>query len=194
MATRKIAAVILGIGCLLGLAGCSQPSGSVAAVVNGRVISDDFVQQTALAVQDILAPADCSDHFVCFHDILQNQIIGTMCDEMLAAQGFELSTQEKDQWWQDSIPPDNPIYQLWFDPRTRPGFEAFASASIFAAILDSGQVDAQQWLAQLKTIPVQVNPRYGDWNADEWLFTSGLDGRPGGVKAEQFVVELPAVS
>jgi hypothetical protein len=200
---KRIAVMITSIACLIVLAGCSQPGGGVAAKVNGKVITEDSVQGASIALAEILVNAyreetqdyeedlDVSQLASQFlPEILKDQITGAMLSDALAEVGIVFTDEDKYAWWVASIDEDIPFYQVWFDPRGREGFDGYVVANLAASYVYAGVISEDILEEKADQMTVWMNPRYGEWDMDNWYPSAWIDGLPGGVLADQvpFVV------
>jgi len=191
MGLKKILAGFVAVVALLGVSGCSQ-SGSVAATVNGAVITEDFVQGSARAIDGILSqdPAYANYDFVGF--VLGNSIMEDILTSSLGQMGITLTDQDREQVWTSTYDPSTAEYSLWTNPKTQQALKGLIDLTIVNSMAQSGNLDTDRLLALIDAIPVALNPRYGQWDAGNLAISSRVTSSPAGSLADPLVFTIPA--
>ena len=191
MGLKKILAGFVAIVALLGVSGCSQ-SGNVAATVNGTVITEDFVQGSARAIDGILSqdPAYANYDFVGF--VLGNSIMEDILTTSLAEMGVTLSDQDREQVWTSTYDPSTSEYSLWTNPKTQQALKGLIDLTIVNSMAQSGSLDTDKLLALIGDISVTLNPRYGQWDAGNLAVSSRVTHSPAGSLADPLSFTIPA--
>lgn len=147
-----LAAVVAG---LLTLVGCSTPSGTVAATVNGTAITAKALDTTAAAVgRDDAAAGELNTA------VLTMAIRGELARIIAKEQAIEITPQAQ----VDALAANTQIsaYSKFLDD---PDAAPFARDAADLSLVLS-KLGAEAFIARAQQIPVQVNPRYGAWALD----------------------------
>lgn len=147
-----VAALVAG---LLTLVGCSTPSGTVAATVNGTAITAKALDTTVTAVgREDAAIADLNTA------VLTMAIRGELARIIAKEQAIEITAQGQ----VEALAANTQIsgYAKFLDdPNAAPFARDAADLSLVLS-----KVGAEAFIARAQQIPVQVNPRYGAWALD----------------------------
>ena len=191
MGLKKILAGCVAVAALLGVSGCSQ-SGSVAATVNGTVITEDYVQGSASAIDAILSqdPAYANYDFVGF--VLGNSIMEDILTVSLGQMGITLSDQERESVWTSSYDPSTAEYSLWTDPDTQQAITGLIDLTIVNSRAQSGSIDTDRLLTLIDAMSVTLNPRYGQWDPSNLAISSRVTRAPAGSLADPLLFTIPA--
>jgi len=190
MGLKKILAGLVAVAALLTVSGCSQ-SGSVAATVNGMVITEDYVQNSARDLNEILSPdpAYAGYDFVGF--VLGNSIMEEMLTNCLGQMGITLTDQNREQVWTSTYDPSTAEYSLWTNPKTQKAITGLIDLTLVNSMAQSGNLDANTLLALIDTMSVTLNPRYGQWNADSLTVSSRITKSSAGSLADPLTFTIP---
>ncbi|MFT3860592.1 hypothetical protein [Micropruina sp.] len=147
-----LAALVAG---LLALAGCSTPAGTVAATVNGTVISSAQLDAVTTAVgRADAAKADLNEA------VLTMAIRGELARVIAKEQAIEITRQGQ----VEALAANTQIsaYAKFLDD---PDAASFAEDAADLSLVLT-KVGAEAFVARAQQITVQVNPRYGAWSVD----------------------------
>lgn len=191
MGLKKLLATLVAVVALLGVSGCSQ-SGNVAATVDDTVVTENFVQNSAKYISDILSqdPKYANYDFVGF--VLGNSILEVMLNDSLAQMGVTLSDQQREQLWTGSYDPSSVEYSLWADPKAREAVTGLIDLTLVNSMVQSGNIDPNGLLALIDSMSVTLNPRYGQWDSSSLSVSSRVTGSPAGPLANPVSFIVPA--
>ena len=189
----------------MSMSGCSF-QGSVAATVNGQIITEAALASTVRGIEDVLSDDERYQGFDFTAFMLENLVYSIIFPEVrrsvgvastnqdrevfpevTGSVGVASTDQDREEWWESHIDPAYPEYPLWADPRTRTAMAGYIDISIIEDLLDAGDLDPQTVVPLLTAMPVSVNPRYGTWDWEYMgLYTRRLM-QPQGPLAEPVV-------
>ena len=192
MALRRMLAGLVAVVALLGAAGCTTTGPNVAAVVGGTVITQSQVENAAAGMTQIVGsdPNYAGTHITGF--ILNSLIRKELLTTGLATLGVSFTDEQRDQYWNSTMTADTVDYTLRTDPRTRDAMAGYIDVQLVNAQLSAGTLNLDAVLAATGAVPVEVNPRYGAWDAPNLVVTSLSDGTPAGPLAVPTAFTAPA--
>lgn len=192
MGLKKILAGIVAAAALIAMSGCSAQSGSVAATVNGVVITEDSLNTSVAAFNEILSQDPRYDSSDSVSFVLTYQILGEMFGAALPQLGLGFTDADREDLWTSTFSPTDVEYPLWTDPRLTSMMRGYLDFNLTNMLAQSGSIDVQTVVAALNSLSVTVNPRHGSWNMDTWAITSNSASNPVGVLADPVVFPVPA--
>jgi len=192
MALRRMLAGLVAVVALLGAAGCTTTGPNVAAVVGSTVITQNQVEQASAGMTQIVGsdPNYTGTNITGF--ILNSLIRKEVLTTGLATLGVSFTDEQRDQYWNSAMTADTADYALRTDPRTRDAMAGFVDVQLVNAQLSDGTLNYDAVLAATAAVPVEVNPRYGTWDATQLVVTSLADGKPAGPLAVPTAFTAPA--
>ena len=191
MGLKKILTVLVAVGALLTVSGCSVNSGGVAAVIDGQVLYEKDMLTTANDVTDILSADPSFANFSSMNFVLQNAIYEAAMQKAFGENQSPFTEDQHDQFWTTYYDPNSAVYQLWTDPRTRDNLTGYLDYNIVKLLESQGQ-DMTQVDAAIAQVPVTVNPRYGSWDLSALALTSMLTSQGTGSLGNPQTFSLPA--
>ncbi|MCL2471722.1 MAG: hypothetical protein FWF25_08300 [Propionibacteriaceae bacterium] len=192
MTVKRILAVLVALAALVTVSGCSAGTAKVAATVNGQVIDENQVQSAALEVGNILSASPTYEDFDPVAFVLQNEIVGAMLTSALSQVGVTITDDQRQQLWSSSFDPTSPEYQLWTDPKTRPGLIGYIDYALVGQMSQAGGLDSNKVMSLVNAMTVTVNPRYGVWDSDNWTVSSRTLGQGSGPLADPTGFTIPS--
>jgi len=190
MGLKKLLAGLVAVVALLGVTGCSQ-SGNVAATVDGTVITENFVQNSAREIADVLSPDPKYDTYDFVGFVLGNSIMEKMLTDCLDQMGITLSDQDRERMWTSSYAPDSVEYALWTNPKTQPAITGLIDLTLVNGMAQAGSLDTNQFLALIDAMPITINPRYGQWDPERLSLSSRITNSPAGPLADPTTFIVP---
>jgi len=191
MGLRKILVGLVAVATLLTVSGCST-SPNAAATVDGQVVTEEYVQSTAVAVSDILSqnPSYLNFDFVGF--VLNNKIRGMVLTDALNQMGITITDADRDQFWASGFTTDSVEYPLWTDEKTKDAMAGYIDFSLVNSAIQAGSFDADKLLELMNAVSVTLNPRYGDWDSEYLAPASRVTGQSAGPLADPVPFTIPA--
>ena len=140
---------------LLALTGCSTPSASEAAIVNGQPITVAMVEDTVSAIggTSTEAGALADAHAT----VLSYAIRGEVARSIAAEQNIQLTGDPR-----TAVLSANPNLAKYAD---NPATSGFVTDVVDTTIVVN-QVGEEAFLAKVAQADVRVNPRYGSWSVE----------------------------
>lgn len=184
MSVKSVVAGCVAALVLVGAAGCSTPSGGVAAEVDGHVITQAQVQRSAQGTMDVLTKDPQYAKFDGVAFALQNYIVGQMLSEGLSGLGVTITDEQRDQYWSQIFDPAGAEYTLWSNPGARECLNGYVDLAIVNSMIKAGDIDADRLLSLVNALPITVSPRYGTWDVEAWNVTSRVSKTASGVLAD----------
>lgn len=156
---------VLAVGALV-LTGCTPRSGSAAAYVDGTPISATELNRVAAGVATYLDPSTA----VSKPGVLAVLVRGRLADAVASRRGIAITDGERDQFiaQQAKVNSEYKSYQAFLThPDAREVVYATADADLIAQRIGG----ATELVAAARQVPMEVNPRFG-----EWVFTDNTMG------------------
>jgi len=185
MGLKKILVGLVGVAALIGVSGCSS-SGSVAATVDGTVITENTIQSSVKLMNTALAPYTLDDTYDPVGFALTGSIMEMVLTDSLGQLGVTVTDQIRDQVVANSYAPNSIVSLLWADPGARSTVTGFVDLTVANTLIQMGNLDYDTLVTLVKAVPVSVNPRYGDWDAEKLIITSRLANTVSGSLADPF--------
>jgi len=140
---------------LLALSGCTTPSASSAALVNGQPISVAMVEDPVQAIGGTSGePGALADAHA---TVLSYAIRGQVARSIAAEQNIQLTGDPR-----TAVLSSNPNLAKYAND---PNVGGFVTDVVDSTIV-LNTIGQQAFLAKLAQTDVQVNPRFGSWSAD----------------------------
>ena len=193
---KRILAVLIGVVCLVGVSGCGG-NPSVAADVNGHVITEAQVDQAVEAMRDLASQIGSELNLTSLRvTMLQHCIVGAVLNQTLAQVGVTITDEERNEVWEQNFGPmsSNGIqteYPLWKDPRSREAISGFIDLNLVSWMVQGGQLDGVALTDIIEQIPLTINPRYGEFDSQS-LTLSVSGGKPAGSLAKPLFDTQPS--
>jgi len=192
MTVKRILAALVALAALVTVSGCSAGTAKVAAMVNGQVIAEQQVQSAAQEVNDILSSSPTYAGFDALAFVIQNEVVGAMLTSALTQLGLTITDDQREQLWSSSFDPTSPEYQLWTDPKTRTALVGYIDYALVGQMSQAGSIDSNKLVSLVNAMKVTVNPRYGEWDQENWVLPSRTSGQVSGPLADLSVFTMPS--
>lgn len=151
---RKLAAA--GVVAALALTGCAKDP-SVAARVGEITITDAEVQQATAAMSEAFDVTTGQARPVAFASLMR----GAFADTLAAKHGYTVTPQER----ADAFASNPDLAMLELNDQTKPLANGVADSIVLAQRLGPDQL-----AAEVASLDVTMNPRYGVWNGETGEF------------------------
>ncbi len=167
MSFKKIVIGIVVAVAAVTMTGCSQGGMNQAAVVEGQVITEAWLAQTAQAAQEVFLKDPQAATTGGLSDpvgyTLQNKVIGLVLGKALADQGVSIDDDVRLDFMK-SANASQALYDLLADERTHDVCAGYVDLYLVNQMIEDREVDAELVLADLAELDVVINPRYGEWD------------------------------
>ncbi|MDR2896433.1 MAG: SurA N-terminal domain-containing protein [Propionibacteriaceae bacterium] len=181
MSIKRTVTVLAVVALAVGLSACSGNSGSMAARVGDQLITEAQIESQALGVEEILS-VDPENYGSLngTNFVLQNDILAAMIDQALDDVGIQITDDDRSSYWQSAFDPAMAEYTLWDDPRTHDAMRGYIDYALIQTLANDGSLDTEAFMASFGALSVEVNPRYGQWDASQGTVTSAVSGQASG--------------
>lgn len=147
---------------LVALVGCSNASPSVVAYVGDSELTQTEVDQAIAGIRSTLEEGQT----VSSEAVLNTMIQGELAAQIAADRSLTITDAQR-----DSVLAQSELAPLLKVPGARPVVYDLADSELV-----SQQVGAEDYLAELKTRKVTLNPRYGVLDPDQKTLVTGRSG------------------
>jgi hypothetical protein len=192
MRVKSVVDALIVVAAVVGLSGCTVNVGQTAATVNGQVLSERTLRDTADAVAEILAESPSTAGADPFSFTLQMLLLNLALPDVLEQAGVGLDDQTRQEIWNSMLTPDQPEYRLYTDERTRAVALGFVDLQWMMSLLQSGQLDSNALLIAISSVAFDINPRYGSFDVANLTPSSRVAPNPAaGPLADPIGFDLP---
>ncbi|MDR0782873.1 MAG: hypothetical protein LBE83_03845 [Propionibacteriaceae bacterium] len=200
MLRTRLLASLVALVVLVGGAGCSQ-SPKVAAVVNDQVITMAALQTSAgflLESEDMRGLLDWALNWgaIAKSDptgvTLSLLITSALINQSLDKLDSPLTPESRAQLWGTLTGQTNADWtSLRDDRRAAAIVDALLDQYLVSGLFEQEVVDRDVFFALFYIMPVEVNPRYGVWDAQSMTVSTRVDGLSAGPLADRTSFTMP---
>jgi hypothetical protein len=172
MRVKSVIAALIVVAAVVGLSGCTVNLGQTAATVNGQVLSERTLRDTADAVAEVLAESTSSAGADPFSFTVQMLLLNLALPDVLEQAGAGLDDPTRQEIWNSLVSPEQPEYRLFTDERTRDVALGYIDMQWMLSLLQSGQLDGNALFVAISSLPFDINPRYGSFDVANLTLSS----------------------
>ncbi len=161
------------------VSGCATGSPGQAAVVDGQVLSETWLDGKAQNVVDVLASvaggANSGEYANPKGYVLNYTVVGMVLEQALSRQDVVITEVDR-QAFLSQVRLTEVQAALSNDTRTSDTFDVLVDLNIVTQLMSLNDVDADQLMTDMAAVPASINPRYGEWDATQVMVSSYING------------------